>query len=127
MVEVMIIRPEKEIGMGCCGGVCSDKDGLVHMEDEFKHHDQDRERLGQLYQKTMNEYGDRVNVTFIDPRNVLAIGIYFMKQVKEKNITFFKAFRHLLFHMKYNAVFINGKLTENLNDYDTQLRKMLHA
>lgn len=127
MVEVMIIRPEKEIGMGCCGGVCSDKDGLVHMEDEFKHHDQDRERLGQLYQKTMNEYGDRVNVTFIDPRNVLAIGIYFMKQVKEKNITFFKAFRHLLFHMKYNAVFINGELTENLNDYDTQLRKMLHA
>jgi hypothetical protein len=126
MIEVMIIRPEKEIGMGCCGGVCSDEDGFIHMEDEFKHHDEDREQLGKLYQQTLNDYGDQVQITFLDPRNVLAIGMYFFKQAKERRISFSASLRHFFFHMKYNAIFVNGKMVKGLNDYHTQLRKVLN-
>ncbi|ARI76487.1 hypothetical protein [Halobacillus mangrovi] len=127
MVEVMILRAEKEIGMGCCGGVCSDKDALVHMEDEFKHHDEDRQNLGELYRKTMTDYGDQVEITFLDPRNVLAITVYFLKQVKERQISPFTACRHFFFHMKYNAIFVNGRMVDGLNDYHTQLRKVLNT
>ncbi|MCA0984709.1 hypothetical protein LCL89_11695 [Halobacillus yeomjeoni] len=119
---MMIIRPEKEIGMGCCGGVCSDEDGLVHMEDEFKHHDEERMRLGEIYQRTLNEYGDRVDIIFLDPRNLLAILMYFVKQARKKQINKRTALKNILFHMKYGAIFINGRMTESFSDYERQLR-----
>ncbi|MGP4077681.1 hypothetical protein [Halobacillus sp. K22] len=122
MVEVMIIRPEQEVGMGCCGGICSDRDGLIHMQDEFKHHEDDREALGKLYQETEREYGDLVQITFLDPRNVLAIFLYFLKQVKERHLSLIKAGKYILFHMKYNAIFINGKLVEDHEAYKRKLQ-----
>ncbi|QAS53665.1 hypothetical protein [Halobacillus litoralis] len=121
MFEIMIIRPEKEIGMGCCGGVCSDPDGLVHMEEEFKHHDEDRRRLGVLYQKTMEEYED-VHISYLDPRNLLAIAAYFFKHIKRGNVPLLKALHSMLFHMKYYAVFIDGKYVKNESEYKLMLQ-----
>ncbi|WP_406944737.1 hypothetical protein ACJA3J_17425 [Halobacillus sp. SY10] len=110
MKEIMIIRPEKEIGMGCCGGICSDDDGFINMKEEFKHHDQDREKLGEWYRD--NE-GEGVQVDYVDPRNLVAILLYFIKHLKRGNISIGNAFRSVLFRMRYNSMFINGRWIEN--------------
>ncbi|UOR11036.1 hypothetical protein [Halobacillus amylolyticus] len=125
MVEIMIIRAEKEIGMGCCGGICGD--GFIEMKDEFKHHDPDRQLMGEFYRRLEATYGDQILINFLDPRNIFAIGMYFMKQVKDRHIPLFKAIKHFSLHIKYNAVFINGKYTEDLENCDTLIEDMLYA
>ncbi len=122
MVEVMIIRPEKEVGMGCCGGICSDPEAFIHMDDEFKHHDDDRQRLGYLYQKTEQEYGEQVDVMFFDPRNLLAIALYFWKQGRWGRIRWLQALSHFVLHIRYNAIFINGHLVMNEGEYEKELK-----
>ncbi|MCP3030973.1 hypothetical protein LF817_06410 [Halobacillus sp. A1] len=123
MVEIMILRAEKEVGMGCCGGICGE--GLVEMKDEFSHHDEDRLKLGELYQELKEKHGDKVNISFLDPRNIIAIGFYFLKQTKQKNISILEGMNNFIFQMKYNAVFINGKHSEHEQDYDTLIEGML--
>ncbi|MFD1019758.1 hypothetical protein [Thalassobacillus hwangdonensis] len=113
MVEIIVLRPEKEIGMGCCGGLCGDRDGLINMENEFAHHDDSRLRLGEWYRSMTDLYGEKVDITFIDPRNTLAILMYFGIQVKRGNVTAWRALRHVLMDMKYDAIFMNGRLTSN--------------
>ncbi|WP_226580690.1 hypothetical protein [Halobacillus litoralis] len=125
MVDVMMIRPEKEIGMGCCGGICSDPDGLIHMEDEFSHHDEDRRRLQVIYQTTNEQFGDEVDINFLDPRNLLAVFVYFTRHVKKRNITLVKALKYTVFHIKYNAVFIDGELVNSQADYEERLKTKL--
>ncbi|WP_079528716.1 hypothetical protein [Halobacillus hunanensis] len=125
MIHLMIIRAEKEIGMGCCGGICGD--GFIKMADEFKHHDQDRLLMGEFYRNMKQTYGENISITFLDPRNILAIGVYFLQQVKGRYITMMEAVKHLTLHIKYNAVFINGKLTENLESCDTLINEMQHS
>ena len=107
--DVMIIRPEKEIGMGCCGGICSDEDGFVNMKEEFEHLDKDRERLGEWYRQQVMGQENEWKVDYVDPRNLLAIVMYFAKHVKSGNISIFSAFRSILFRMRYNALFIDGE------------------
>jgi hypothetical protein len=107
--DVMIIRPEKEIGMGCCGGICSDPYGFVHMESEFEHHDKGREKLGEWYRNNVIGQENEWKVNYVDPRNLLAIVVYFAKHVKAGNISFLSAFQSLLFRMKYYTLFINGE------------------
>ncbi|WP_163527625.1 hypothetical protein [Halobacillus ihumii] len=125
MINLMIIRAEKEIGMGCCGGICGD--GFIKMTDEFKHHDQDRLLMGKFYRNMKQTYGENISITFLDPRNILAIGVYFLQQVKDRHITAMEAVKHFTLHIKYNAVFINGKLTENLESCDTLIDEMQHS
>ncbi|MBX0357567.1 hypothetical protein [Halobacillus sp. Nhm2S1] len=110
MKEIMIIRPEKEIGMGCCGGICSDDDGFIDMKEEFKHHDQDREKLGEWYR---DNQGEGIHVDYVDPRNLLAILVYFIKHVKAGHVSIWSALRSIFFRMRYNSLFINGKWIEN--------------
>lgn len=107
--DVMIIRPEKEIGMGCCGGICSDPDAFVHMEDAFAHHDKGREMLGEWYRRIVMGQENEWKVDDVDPRNLLAIVVYFAKHVKAGNISVFRALRSILFRMKYYTLFINGE------------------
>ncbi|WP_173918392.1 hypothetical protein [Halobacillus sp. Marseille-Q1614] len=125
MVEVMIIRAEKEIGLGCCGGICSD--GFVEMKDEFAYLDEDRQRLGVLYRKLNDQYKSQLHITFLDPRNLLAIQHYFYKHVKQGNLSIIEALKNLLLRVKYYAVFINGHYAEEgLNDdYDTLIKEMM--
>lgn len=124
MIEVMIIRPEKEVGMGCCGGICSDPDGLVDMKDEFKHHDDDREKLRKMYQQTHEKYGELVQIGYLDPRNLLAMIVYFAKHVKKGDISILRAVHSTLFHIKYNAIFINGQFVEQ-QDYEAKVESVL--
>ncbi|MFQ3545487.1 hypothetical protein Q7A53_15495 [Halobacillus rhizosphaerae] len=126
MVEVLIIRPEKEIGMGCCGGICDDEDGLVSMKDAFNHHKEDRENLGNLYNKTRDKYGNEVSVTFVDPRNLLAISVYFVKRIRNRHISLAEAIKHILLDIKYNAVFVDGTRTDNLSNYDQLIQERLY-
>ncbi|UOQ45610.1 hypothetical protein MUN89_06625 [Halobacillus salinarum] len=125
MIEVMIVRPEKEIGMGCCGGICSDQDGLVNMDNEFSHHDDDRSYLGELYLQTKEKYGSRVHVTFVDPRNLLAIFTYFLLEVKKRHIPFSAACLRFLKDIKYNAIFINGTLVDEPDTYHHYIQERL--
>lgn len=117
MIEIMMIRPEKEIGMGCCGGICEDEGALINMKNEFNHYDSERKRLGQLYRETMDAYQDQVTITYFDPRNILAIGGYFFKQILKRQINVMEAFRCLFVKMKYGAIFVNGKFVDNENEY----------
>ncbi|MFG6147142.1 hypothetical protein [Halobacillus sp. B23F22_1] len=123
MVEVVIIRPEKEIGMGCCGGVCGE--GFIEMKDEFNHHDEDRQRMGELYRALSNQFGNQIEITYVDPRNLFAIALYFIKQLKYRHITLIEAAENLIRHIKYNAVFVNGKYSEGTKDCDTLIKQML--
>ncbi|MFD2923597.1 hypothetical protein [Halobacillus naozhouensis] len=125
MINLMIIRAEKEIGMGCCGGICGD--GFIEMTEEFKHHDPDRLLMGEFYRNMKKKYGEHISITFLDPRNILAIGMYFLQRVRDRHITVMEAMKHFTLHIKYNAVFINGKLTENLESCDTLIKKILHS
>ncbi|MCP3027385.1 hypothetical protein [Halobacillus sp. A5] len=123
MVEIMILRAEKEIGMGCCGGVCGE--GFIEMRDEFKHHEKDRIQLGELYQYLSTKFGDQIQITYLDPRNVLIIGAYFIKQWRKGHITFLHAFNNVTRQIKYNAIFVNGKYSESSAGCDTLVEEML--
>ncbi|MFC7060882.1 hypothetical protein [Halobacillus seohaensis] len=125
MVEIMIIRAEKEIGMGCCGGIC--EEGIVNMSNEFKHHDDDREQMGQLYQRLDEKYGEQIHITFLDPRNLFALAGYFIKQVKNHHISPLEALKNFSSHIRYNALFINGQYSEKSQNYDTLINDMLQA
>ncbi|MCA1021231.1 hypothetical protein [Halobacillus litoralis] len=120
MVDVLMIRAEKEIGMGCCGGICSDPDGLIHMEDEFSHHDEERRELQQLYQKTL-DIDPEIHVQFIDPRNLLGIAAYFLQQHCRGSISLRQGAASLLLHIKYRAVFVNGEYIGSLDRYEERL------
>ncbi|WP_431802788.1 hypothetical protein [Halobacillus andaensis] len=123
MVKIIMLRAEREIGMGCCGGVCGE--GFIEMKDEFKHHEADRQRLGKLYQVLTEKYGDQVHITYLDPRNMFAILIYFGKQWKNKQISLLQLIRNLFLHMKYNAVFVNGKYSDMTENCDTLIEDIL--
>lgn len=120
MIDVMMMRAEKEIGMGCCGGICSDPDGLINMEDEFSHHDEERKNLQQLYLMTL-EIDPDINIQFIDPRNLLAAAAYFWQQQRRGRITRRRALASFLLHSTYGAVFVNGEYTASAGRYEERL------
>ncbi|MEQ6388563.1 hypothetical protein RZN22_04460 [Bacillaceae bacterium S4-13-58] len=89
------------------------------MKDEFAYMEKDRANLGELYLQTNSQFGDEVGITFLDQRNLLSILFYFFHQVKKKKIGLISALKNIFFHLKLNAVFINGKYLKNLENYDT--------
>lgn len=91
------------------------------MSDQFKHHDEDRIRLGELYRYTEEKYGSHVSVTFLDPRNLLAIAGYFMQHARRKHISIREAITNFSLHVKFDAIFINGRYLKNIEQYDHQI------
>ncbi|MBN8235293.1 hypothetical protein JF544_08515 [Halobacillus kuroshimensis] len=126
MIDVMMMRAEKEIGMGCCGGICSDPDGLINMEDEFSHHDEERKKLQQLYLKTL-EIDPDINIQFMDPRNLLAAAAYFWQQQRRGRIPRRRALTSLLLHSTYGAVFVNGEYIASAGRYEERLLELIES
>lgn len=78
------------------------------MTDSFDDNRKERQELGYLYRHTKDKFGDKVDIIYLDPRNLLMIYFYFMKHVKKGNIKLGIAILHLLMHLKRGAIFING-------------------
>ncbi|WP_028782943.1 hypothetical protein [Thalassobacillus devorans] len=97
------------------------------MSEEFKHHDKDRKDMGEIYRQTLIDYGDKVDISFLDPRNLLSIAAYFIKHIKAGNITSWEGFTHFFLHIKFNAVFINGRYLKDFNNYDKLIKEILYT
>ncbi|TFB15078.1 hypothetical protein E3U55_12560 [Filobacillus milosensis] len=97
------------------------------MSDEFKHLEGSRNQLGELYVNWKEKYGDQISINYVDPRNTSMIASYLFKQRKKGNISLFDAIKHLLFHVKLDAIFVNGYYLENKDDFDKIVNNMLDA
>ena len=95
------------------------------MKETFKENRMERELIGRFYRKINQEYGEKVNVQFVDPRNLLFIWIYFFQQIKRNNISFLRMLKNVYFHIKRDAVFINGTYVENHLRYDKIIENYL--
>ncbi|GEL77120.1 hypothetical protein [Tenuibacillus multivorans] len=88
------------------------------MSDEFKHLEKGRSELGEFYLELKEQYGDEVSITYMDPRNISMIVGYLVKQKQKGRIAWLDILKHLCFHVKLNAIFINGYYLENTDDFD---------
>ncbi|MBN8193112.1 hypothetical protein JI667_13250 [Bacillus sp. NTK074B] len=87
------------------------------MKHDFSHHDHERRLLGRLYCETAEKYGEAVSIIYCDPRNMLTIVYYMGRQVRRKGIPFFTACYSVLFHIKREAIFINGHYLRDKQSY----------
>ncbi|MBM7552565.1 hypothetical protein [Thalassobacillus pellis] len=97
------------------------------MNEEFKHQESDRQKMGEIYCRTMEKYEGQVDVTFLDPRNVFAFAAYFFKHVRKSNISITEALKYICCHMKLNAIFVDGEYIKNFNDYDKLINKKINS
>ncbi|MFG6121176.1 hypothetical protein [Thalassobacillus sp. B23F22_16] len=97
------------------------------MSDDFKHHEQDRIDMGRIYRQILIDYGDKVNIIFLDPRNLLSIAGYFITQANKGNISWLEGLSHFFLHIKFNAIFIDGQYLRDSNNYDTLIKERLFS
>lgn len=92
------------------------------MSDQFNHHNEDRRKMGELYLETEAKYGENVSITFLDPRNIFAIIIYFFQHARRGNISLREAVVHVFMHVKFNAIFVNGYYVKDKENYNRYLK-----
>lgn len=85
----------------------------------------ERQSIGRIYRKITEEYGEKVTIQFVDPRNLLFIWIYFFQQIRRNNISILNMLKNIYFHIKINAVFINGIYVKDHLEYDKIIEKYL--
>ncbi|MBW3114430.1 MULTISPECIES: hypothetical protein [Bacillaceae] len=95
------------------------------MKHDFSHHDHERSLLAGLYCETAEKYGEAVQIIYCDPRNMLSIVYYMGRQVWRKQIPFFTACYSLLFHIKREAIFINGHYLSDKRMYHATIQDFL--
>ncbi|UII58474.1 hypothetical protein LS684_23070 (plasmid) [Cytobacillus spongiae] len=95
------------------------------MEQDFTHHQKERVSLGELYRESIDTYGEKVSIIYCDPRNFLSIFIYFIRQAGRKKLPLHKVAFSILFHIKREAIFINGHFLKEKREYHPAIQKHL--
>jgi hypothetical protein len=79
------------------------------MSDQFHDDRKEMQEIGVLYQQIVKEYGDKVNLVYADPRNLISIVVYMFGQVRDGRIGLLEVFKNLFWRARRGAVFMNGR------------------
>ena len=109
--SVILIR-EWETQMsssGCCGRL--EGDFLVQQGGErcFPERRSAMEAMGPLYRDLRTRYGDALEITVVDPRNLISVLALLVRDTRAHGISILSALG-TLFRIKLNTVVVNGRL-----------------
>lgn len=104
--EIMVIRMTPQVGGDCCGGLADDE--FICMSDTFVDVRAEMEQIGVVYRRIHQQYGDEIDVTYLDPRNNFAILGYLLRRWKGRFIHFPEFCKSLFFGIRRGAFFYNG-------------------
>ena len=108
--SVILIR-EWEMQMsssGCCGRL--EGDFLVQRGERcFPERRAVMEAMGPLYRDLRARYGDKLEITVVDPRNLISVIALLVRDARAHRVGILDALR-TLFRLKVNTVVVNGHL-----------------
>lgn len=113
-VHVLFVR-EKDQQMstsGCCGRLEGDVIELSQRSGDglFRERRQIMEEVGVLYRKLEEDFGGKVELEIIDPRNLMSLLVILSKQWRKQKVPMRKKWLQFVKGYKANAVFVNGDL-----------------
>jgi hypothetical protein len=85
------------------------------MPATFKDAKLERENLGSLYRELDRKYGERITIFYLDPRNIIIMFSYFLKNTVRKKISVSEAIKGL-YNVKREAIFVDGKFVKNAKE-----------
>ncbi len=78
------------------------------MSDQFEEDIREMRETGKLYQRIAEQFGDRIDVTYVDPRNTISIMDYMFRQLRSRKIGFTTMIKNTFWGSRRGAVFLNG-------------------
>lgn len=93
---------------GCCGRL--EGDFLVQRGERcFPERRSAMEAMGPLYRDLRSRYGAAVEITVVDPRNLISVVALLMRDVRAHGVGILSVLG-TLFRIKLNTVIVNGRL-----------------
>jgi len=93
---------------GCCGRL--EGDFLVQRGERcFPERRSAMEAMGPLYRDLRSRYGTAVEITVVDPRNLISVVALLMRDVRAHGVGILSVLG-TLFRIKLNTVIVNGRL-----------------
>ncbi|WP_349409621.1 hypothetical protein [Pseudalkalibacillus sp. SCS-8] len=78
------------------------------MKEQFEDDLDEMRETGKIYQLVGERFGDRVNVTFVDPRNILTIMSFMFRHLMKREIGIGAMLKNTFWGSRRGAMFLNG-------------------
>lgn len=109
-VYVLLVR-EADMQMsssGCCGRIAGDATGWGNGECVFSERRQTMEKMGGIYRRLRNLFGDRIQVDMVDPRNLFSYTVLFWKGGRRGELPLRASCWNWIKGFSTTAILVNG-------------------
>ncbi|MCF6136209.1 hypothetical protein [Pseudalkalibacillus berkeleyi] len=78
------------------------------MDDQFKDDLAEMRETGEVYRNIVEQFGDQIEVIFVDPRNSISIMDYMFRQLRKRKINVWTMLKNTFVGSRRGAIFLNG-------------------